>query len=568
MKHHDDWGSVMRNARSISFLIALLFGISYAAIAAGETDPADFNASPAITGFAENRYDPTGALWYKGSPNRVPDTALERELGFSPNVQVNDDVYDLHRQSAITLGPGGALYVCYCEQATHYNPERAMFTRSDDDGETWLDPAVLINDTSPNSVGAPAIDILPDGSIGVVWSEMQFGPDFNHELRFSLSTDGGFTWSPSVVLHPPNPEADMVRPSMVVVGTRVIVSYWHLVTYPAAMPVVVYSDDRGEHWSNPVLVSTDFGTYTGAAPCMAYEVVRGELGLVMESLDVAIYFYKSTTLGETWSDAVQVNDVTPTSVRYPDLATHGGNYYVVWSDNRAATTDTNIWLSQSADGLTWSPSIMVNEDIIGNQYAPHISADPAGNLHVCWLWCMPFEADVDLYYSFSDNGGTSFLAQSPRVNDVPHVVTPGGTWTSDLISDANGAAYFTWNDGRETNYYDDIYFCHTDNSSAIGESAPVRGVTGVLLGRGLLHVVGHPGTHPRIQLVLSEAVPNLKIDLVDLAGRTVGTLREGGMPAGTHEFDPMGGAARAAGVYFIRLTDGRDTAGHKVVLWR
>jgi hypothetical protein len=439
-----------------------------------------------------------------------------------------------------------------------------MFSRSDDGGETWLDPAAQVSDTAPNAVYFPAIDLLPDGSIAVVWAEMQFGPNYNSEIRFSRSMDGGFTWSASVVVHPLNPSVDMIRPSVTTAGGRFLISYWEEVAYPNAKPKIVYTDDLGANWSAPVSVTSMQGPYDGSAPCVAYNEDRGEIGLVMPTAGGAIYYFKSSNLGSTWSAGVQVSDAAASSIDYPDLACYGGNDYVVWGDNRTGQYDVNIWISRSADGVNFLPSVLVNEDIAGNQYEPHISADPSGNLHVCWIWNQPFQSNIDLYYSVSEDGD-AWLPQSPRVNDVPYIVQPYVAWTSDIIADTENKAHVFWNDGRTTYYYDNIYYSRTTDISDAGGARRDRLAGKILSGRGEFYSAAQPGPDPRIRLILSEGIRDLTIDLVAPSGRRVRSLWSGAAPAGRLEFD-LGGAS--GGVYFIRLSDGVETAGRRVVILR
>jgi hypothetical protein len=334
------------------------------------------------------------------------------------------------------------------------------------------------------------------------------------------------------------------------------------VSYPNAIPKVVYSDDLGSSWSAPVPVTAMQGPYDGSAPCIAYNEERNEIGLVMPTAANSIYYFKSSTGGQTWSAGAQVSDAAASSVDYPDLACGGGNDYIVWSDNRAGQYDMNIWISRSADGITFLPSVLVNENIEGNQYEPHIRADASGNLHVCWIWNLPFQGNLDLYYSVSEDGEV-WLPQSPRVNDIPYIVQPYVAWTSDILADSENRAHIFWNDGRVSYYYDNIYYSRTTDISAAAGGLRDRAAARILSGRGELYAAGQPGPDPRIKLVLSESIRNLTIDLVAPSGRRVRSLWRGAAPAGRHDFD-LG--RQAGGVYFIRLTDGIETAGRRVVI--
>lgn len=532
--------------------------------------------APAVSALASDEspdfvFGPAGTLLEAGHP-AAPFASLDARAGdFLPNVRVDDDVNPEHREPAVVWGPGGELCCVYAERATHYNPELVMFTRSLDGGATWLWPAVRINDTAPNATFMPAVGTMDDGTILVAWGEMKFGPNYNNEIRFSRSADGGLTWTPSVVVHPSQPTTDFLRPSLLVAGGRILVAYWAEVAYPNARPTVVWSDDGGEHWSAPVTVSTMTGPYDGSAPCIAWNEARGTVGLVMPTSGETVYFFTSADLGPTWSAGVQVNDASASSVDYPDLACHEGYDYVVWNDNRAGQYNTDVWISRSADGVVFDTDVRVSDYVAGNQYEPHIAIDTGGRIHVGYIWNLPFQGNIDLYYTVSADGGATWLGPSPRVNDVPYVVQPYVAWTSDLLADASGVAYLFWNDGRASGYYDNIYFSRNIDPAAIGDGTAHDGEGTRLFDAGFCRVAGQPGPEPVLRLRLDRPIDDLRLEWIDAQGRAAGILRDGGLPAGDHALrlvSPHGAHPLPAGVYLLRMTAGRETTAQRVVVVR
>ena len=508
-----------------------------------------------------------GNLISRISPG-VPSASIDPDVGaFLPNVRVDDDINPEHREPAVAWGPGGDIYCIYVERATHYNPEFVMFTRSLDGGATWLAPAIRVSDTVPNATFMPAIGVMSDGTITAVWGEMKFGPNYNDEIRFSRSEDGGMTWSPSLVVHPIQPTVEFLRPSLLVVGPRILVSYWTGVGYPNGRPTVVWSDDRGVTWSAPVTVGGLVGPYDGAAPCLAYNAERGTVGLVMPTSDEKVYFYTSANLGQTWSAGVQVNDTPAISVDYPDLVCYQGSDYIVWYDNRNEQYDCDIWFSRSADGVHFSPNVKVNDSLTGNQYEPHIVIDAVGRVHVCWIWNIPFQMNIDLYYSVSSDGGTTWLTPCPRVNDVPYVVQPYCAWTSDLLADASGNAYAFWNDGRSTHYYDNVYSSRALDPAAVSDDVGRRVVAGGFF--GLWQITGQPGPEPVLRLRLDRPVDGLRLEWIDAQGRRLGEVAGGALLAGDHQLGLCalaGGRAMRPGTYFLRLTGGGKAATQRIVV--
>jgi hypothetical protein len=515
--------------------------------------------------------DPANADAFGWAPRDADD------ISFGPNVRVDDDINVEHREPAVAWGPAGAIYATYCERATHWNPERVMFTVSHNAGTTWLAPAVLINDTAPNAVLAQAIGVMADGTIGVAWTEMKFSP-YNYEIRFSRSIDGGTSWSPSVVVHPLNPSVDYSYPSLIIIGPRILISYWQETSYPNGLINVVHSDDAGLTWSTPVLVSTLVGTPELTAASLSYHAASDLVGLVMLSASDHIVFFTSPDHGETWAGGVQIDSGSFTSIGSPDVSYGAGFFNVVWNDNRSGQYDSNIWFGRSADGITFTPNVRVNDTFAGNQYEPHINVDDAGNIHVCWIWNLPFQGNIDAYYSVSTDGGAIWLTTCPRVNEIPYVVQPYVSWTTDILADATGDAYVFWNDGRTSGYYDNVYMSTTGTPAAItcdgqggadgnGSAAwtPFAG------GRGCLRVTGQPGEAPILELRLTDSVGDVRIDLFDLNGRWLAPLATGPLATGAHALTlTSAGSVRplASGAYFVRVTAPGGSAGRHVMIIR
>lgn len=74
--------------------------------------------------------------------------------------------------------------------------------RSTDLGVTWTDP-VAINDDDPSSQYTsfyPQLDVAPNGRVDVVWQDNRNLTDYNTNVIYSYSTDGGQTWAPNMVV--------------------------------------------------------------------------------------------------------------------------------------------------------------------------------------------------------------------------------------------------------------------------------------------------------------------------------------------------------------------------------
>jgi Neuraminidase (sialidase) len=224
------------------------------------------------------------------------------------------------------------------------------------------------------------------------------------------------------------------------------------------------STDGGATWQDTVNITDPFRVdvwYSQAN--LVWNPVYEQLAVALgNGYDIIIA--RSDDLGLSWNYlySAPVTDETAYNPKYADMAVGpDGTYYVTWNDG--GDKDYDVFLASSSDGGdTWTATMQVNDlQPIGHQYEPHVAVDDSGRVHVAWMWGKPGESDIDLYYTYSDDGGASWLSPNILVNDVQKYVIPYTAYSLDIVAD-DGKAYLVWNDNRETDYgYTDIYFTRT-----------------------------------------------------------------------------------------------------------
>lgn len=182
-----------------------------------------------------------------------------------------------------------------------------------------------------------------------------------------------------------------------------------------------------------------------------------------------ILFSKSTDGSLTWSDPVQINEVSGDCID-SDNTTEGavpavgpdGEIYVAWSGPAGIVFDRSL-----DGGETWlDEDIFIDSQPTGWDYGipgifranglPITCCDISqsayrGNIYVNWSDQRNGSDDTDIWFSKSTDGGDTW-SEAKRVNDDEPGNQQFFTWMT--VDQANGTIYMVFYDRR--NYYDDI----------------------------------------------------------------------------------------------------------------
>lgn len=214
---------------------------------------------------------------------------------------------------------------------------------------------------------------------------------------------------------------------------------------PTKFSNIMYSRsiDAGETWSEAVQINQISGdcvdsdqTTEGAVPTMG---PNGEV-YVAWSGPAGIVFDKSLDGGNTWLEEdifvneqptgwdysipgiYRANGLPVTCCDISGLENHG-TIYINWSDQRNGNDDTDIWLAKSTDGgQTWSNAIRVNDDEPGkHQFFTWMTIDQTtGELIFVFYDRRNYDdTSTDVYLARSSDGGETF--ENIKISESPFI---------------------------------------------------------------------------------------------------------------------------------------------------
>jgi hypothetical protein len=235
---------------------------------------------------------------------------------------------------------GNWIYATWT-QFDHYNSSlatdssRILFTRSTNEGASWLDPGIILSAQSgtclddDNTMEGAVPCVGPNGEVYVGWA----GPKIlnsQYGIYFNKSTDGGDTWLQ-------NPTYVTDQPGGWDYGINGI--------YRAnGLPITCCDVSDGPYRGNVYINWTD------------------EAGVN----DHDVKFIKSTDGGSNWSSVVRVNDDPPGKEQFFTWMTVDqttGYIYIVFYDRRnySDNLSTDVYMARSTDGGNTFVNMLVSE---------------------------------------------------------------------------------------------------------------------------------------------------------------------------------------------------------------
>ena len=465
--------------------------------------------------------------------------------------------------------------------------------RSFDGGVTWSEDYLA---SSLGVVGDPVV--LYDMQGNLYYAHLAEPANEGYWLDRMVvqrSTDGGIVWSDGAGIgyHPPTAQQD--KPGLAADMTNsafqhnVYLAWTEFDRYGSSNPadstriLLSRSTDFGLTWSAPVRISDRAGncrdadsTVEGAIPAVGpqgqvYVAWSGPDGITLDrSLDGGVTFGADIPVVAQpggWDFAVsgiyRCNGL-PTTLCDISTSPYRGRVYVMWSDQRAGSANTDVFVAHSNDGgFSWSAPVRVNDDATArHQFFPAATVDPTtGIVYVVYYDRRATSGDAtDVYLARSYDGGETFSS----------ILVSDGSFTPDrhvFFGEYIGIA--AWNrqvhpiwmrmDGSSLSVWTAQY---DDPGAVVSTPRPA-------LMPGL--TVSGPFPNPvRSRAHIGYALPaagQVTVRVVDVLGREVDVPVNARQEAGEHrlEWDVNG---RAAGVYFATVSAGGESRTVRLVVFK
>ncbi len=311
----------------------------------------------------------------------------------------------------------GHLYVTWYEQRPSKEPPQeklgfkltapqefdVFFTRSDDEGKSWLKPIRLSPRASSPTALRPQIVYGGERDLYILWEEREAGQ--RPGVYVAASFDHGTTWPVrGVKLNHGGERAEAVDAHLAADRSGHVYAVWNDSRHGAASVYFSASSDHGRTWLSQEMRLGS--TAPGRGPVLTSQIAVSESGRVFVTwIDTRnspgvgaqvfsqgdIFLTRSDDEGKSWlAHDIRLNTAAPGSSQLlaPQMITdHTGRVVAVaWSDNRAGKE--GIYLTHSTDGgRTWlKKEIQVDQDARPEHtgHAPALLLTSDGGLLVAW----------------------------------------------------------------------------------------------------------------------------------------------------------------------------------------
>jgi hypothetical protein len=270
----------------------------------------------------------------------------------------NNGDYERATDPWVTFSPNGVAHqmaLSFDDKIVPGKPASAMLaSRSTDGGRSWSKSIVLVADTEErfNDKNSMTADPTDSRFVYATWDRLSFVPgEGAGPTLFARSTDNGLSWEPTRIIFDPGPDAQTIGARIEVLPNGHLVNLFTQIDFitNAVTLHVILSSDKGVSWSKPVKVADVFST--GAKDPETGAAIRD--GSILAQLGIS----------------------------------RSGTITVVWQDSRFSPGGVRegIVVSQSSDGgQSWSAPVQINRDPLVQAFTPSVHVRHDGTVGVSY----------------------------------------------------------------------------------------------------------------------------------------------------------------------------------------
>lgn len=364
-------------------------------------------------------------VWYdtrRGSADIYFSRSTDGGMTFTPSIRINDDEFrTIHYTPSLGVDADGHIYVAWRDDRNGHGD--IYFAKSVDGGESFSENIKLNDDRRWAYQGDPALAIGPDGLIGVAWNDNR---NKNEDIYFTLSQDGGITFSKNRKANDDEGKAAQSYPTMAIGSDGLIVIAYQDFRNGQSDIYMIRSEDGGITFSPSQKINDDTGFAPQVSPSVAIskktvfaawaDYRNGVVPLSppdsaraepawwdqLRKGNADIYYTVSRDGGSSFGPNAKINnDDGMNAQAFPSTAIDGqGRLFVAWEDYRNENGD--IFFAESMDGLRFGPNRKVNDDEgAAGQYHPSLATHSDGRAYLIWT-------DVRDAYHFSGAAGENY----------------------------------------------------------------------------------------------------------------------------------------------------------------
>lgn len=351
-----------------------------------------------------------------GADNVYVSKSPDGGQSWSSPFRLNDNQQPRASSPSITSDDSGNLYVVWLAGP---DSTRILFTCSRNNGNRWLTPNVRVDDGTTSIKSSPDIAVDREDNIFVVWRDKRRGDGF--DIYSSHSGNWGFSWSePDLRVSDNEPVTFRDHPALCAWGDGQLAAVWADDREVGDVNIYfAHSSDSGNSFSIPNLPVNSAIPGDQLRPDIAYHggTIYVTYFNTTDLLNSDIYFNRSDDFGHSWLQSeVMVNPVGETSAVDPKIAVSSPeNVGVAWAVNLYHASTFDLFFSRShTNGDTWSEALQVNDDGQGSYQhgEPALIFGPEAGVNISFFDYR--EGEPHIYFASEKTTGVPDGCASPK----------------------------------------------------------------------------------------------------------------------------------------------------------